>query len=133
MIQILGLRPYRDSVGKVKLSEKFFNRKWRAESVQKLFINIEKYIENIPEEERYNLYYTASHCFEEPGRKLREQFVIPFDIDGIDVSKIDDYIEPCLKAMAADFNKTGILHPTNDTTQLSGIIKSMVVTISPII
>ncbi len=113
MIQILGLRPYRDSVGKVKLSEKFFNRKWRAESIQDLFINIEKHIENIPEEERYNLYYTASHCFEEPGRKLREQFVIPFDIDGIDVSKIDDYIEPCLKAMAADFNTTGIVASGN--------------------
>lgn len=113
MIHLLGLRPYHDRKGDIKLAEKFYEKNWRVKSVPELFLNIEKYLETIPKEEHYNLYYTASRCFEEPGRKLRVQHVIPFDIDGIDCDKIDDYVDPILKDIGAEFSQTGIVASGN--------------------
>jgi len=113
MIQILGLRPYTTAVGDIKIAEKFFNKKWRAESVPILFRDLESIIAPIPEKERWNLYYTVSNCHEAPGRKLKEQFIIPFDIDDIDLERIEEYIQPCLKAIGVKFNETGIVYSGN--------------------
>ena len=113
MIQILGLRDYVAKSGKTKKAEKFFDKKWRAPSVAALLIDIEKYLAPIPEEEKYNLYFTVANCFEMPGRQLQEQTVIPFDIDNIDVEKIDKYLEPICKTIGVDYNKTAILFSGN--------------------
>ena len=69
MIQILGLREYiNKKTGKPAKAERFFEKLWRVKSVAELFRNIEKYVAPIPEEERWNIYFTVAHCFEEKGR-----------------------------------------------------------------
>lgn len=73
-----------------------------AHSVQELFYNLDAYIDQIPEKERWNLHYTLCECVEEKdvkARVFRKQNVIPFDIDSIDVSRINDYIDPVLQVL----------------------------------
>ena len=61
MIQILGLRQFTDKeTGEVKLYDSHFNNGWRAPSVQELFTNLDSYIEQIPEDQRWNMFYTVN-------------------------------------------------------------------------
>lgn len=84
MIQVLGLRDY-NSHGTVKKRTTFFVNGWRFRTVQEVFNDDLRLaiIEKIPEKERFNLYFTVSDCFEEEGRKIKEQYAIPFDIDNL--------------------------------------------------
>lgn len=121
-VQILGLRDYTDpKTGKLRKTEKFFNKGWRAESVPYLFDNIEEMIQDVPENERYNLYYTASICLEEAGRKLESQWIIPFDVDGIEVENYESYIPIILDCLGLDRAKTGIVMTGNGLQFIVGI------------
>ena len=114
MIQILGLREYLDQRDdRVKKAEKFFDRGWRAPSVAELFANINNFLEPIPLEEQFNLYYTVSECHELPGRKLSRQTVIPFDVDGIDVEQAEDVARVAVEAIGADWASTGVVMSGN--------------------
>jgi len=86
MIQILGLRDWTRE-GKVSKREVFFEKGYRLEKVQDAFNpeTLDALLARIPDEEKYNLYFTVADCFEETGRKLREQWAIPFDIDKLDL------------------------------------------------
>ena len=85
MIQILGLREYLDEkTNTIKTAEKFFSNKWRAESLSDILKDPDIILSQVPIEERYNLYFTVSHCLEQRGRKLDYQGILPFDIDNID-------------------------------------------------
>lgn len=116
MIQVLGLRDYVDNKsGKRKKRECFFEKKWRFESVEEVLSNPTK--NNIPENEQYNIYFTVADCIEESGRKLQEQWVIPFDIDNLSE---DGIIENAVKAVSyaclalgIDYNKTGVIFSGN--------------------
>ncbi len=110
-VQILGLRPYvKKNETKTRLAEKFFEKGWRAKSVTDLFSNLEKHLDEIPEKERYNLFYTVSDCFETKGRKLCTQNIIPYDVDGIDLLRIDEYISPVLSSIGnLEFGDVGIV------------------------
>lgn len=82
MIQILGLRHFVPSGQTNEVSfDKFFEEKWRAESVLDLFTNIEKYVEQIPPQERWNLFYTINSCTEQK-RDFKSHDVLAIDIDG---------------------------------------------------
>lgn len=113
-IQILGLRDYFDpKTNQKRKAEKFFDRGWRAESVADLFLNIEKYLELIPEKEHYNLYFTAANCLEVKGRKLEYQWIMPIDIDDIDLDKLDDYISVTIAYLNLPREKVGIVATGN--------------------
>lgn len=103
-IQILGLRKFGNSERAV---ESFFERGWRAPSVQDLLKDTEQYIAKIPQAELYNLYFTVGDCLEQPGRKVQKQDVIPFDIDGIDREKADDVFKVACEALGVSPLKTG--------------------------
>lgn len=120
-IQILGLRPYTDKKGNIKLVEKFWENNWRAKDVADLFLNIEEHLSKIPQEEHYNLYYTACHCDEEPGRPFLKQNIIPWDIDGIDTERIDEYITPILECIGASHEETGIVASGNGLQFIIGL------------
>lgn len=92
-VQILGLREWTNPKGKKQIAERFFDREWRAESVPDLFENIDSVLAQIPEEEHWNLYYTAASCKEMHGRILEKQNIIPIDIDGIDTDNPDKYVD----------------------------------------
>jgi len=80
----------------------FLNPKVTVDSVHDLFIHLESHIEKIPEEERYNLHYTLCKCHDEKKpRVFHEQNIIPFDIDGIDTKRIDEYHAPILEAIGS--------------------------------
>lgn len=113
-VQILGLREWFDERDqKFKKKEVFFSNQWRAPSVELLFRDLDTYIEKIPQAERFNLYYTVSECFEEKGRKLKAQRDIPFDIDDIDVNKIDDTILAVLHVLKVPRGEIGIVFSGN--------------------
>lgn len=90
MIQVLGLRNYtHPQTGKLLPRETFFEKGWRFEKIQDVFnpVILQKILDQIPPEEHYNLYFTEADCFEESGRKLKEQWAIPFDIDGLELTE----------------------------------------------
>ena len=125
-IQILGLREYFDSRdNKTKVAEKFFERGWRAPSVQEVLSNADIILKDVPTDERFNLYFTTAHCVEEKGRHLEVQNVIPFDIDGIDKSKIKETWFAACEALGltperngATFSGNGIWIFTNSPVEI---------------
>jgi P4 family phage/plasmid primase-like protien len=82
-IQVLGLRDRTDQPSMKR--EVFFTKGWRFEKIQDVFDSekLDRVLKQIPDIERFNLYFTEADCFEERGRKLKEQWAIPFDIDDI--------------------------------------------------
>lgn len=110
----MGLRDYLDpKTNTIKKKHAFFEKKWRAPSIADLFQNIDKYIAEIPQAERYNLYLTEAVCFEEPGRKLKEQWTIPIDIDDVDLTRIDETLEAVLFVLKVPKSKVGIVYSGN--------------------
>lgn len=115
MIQILALRG----------AEVWFERGLRATSVEEIFENPFDFIESVDKSERYNIYYTASECLEEPGRKFLKQYHIPFDIDGILVPDDPKELEPLARivcaAIGVEFDETAVLFTGNGIQLLIGI------------
>lgn len=101
MIQILGLRPYnRRSDGKTLLRTAFFGKGYRALSVDDILQNHAAILANVPPHEHYNLFFTVALCHDNVERGLKEQWVLPFDIDGIQIDSEDpEHIKA--QAMAA--------------------------------
>lgn len=99
MIQVLGLRHYGDG-DKRKIRETFFAKGWRFNSIKEVFNQetLDGMLAKIPEGERYNLFYTVAECYEERGRKLKEQWAIPFDIDGMHFDDSDTQETIALRA-----------------------------------
>lgn len=125
-IQIVGLRPYWNKSKEIlDIKEKFFDVK--ARSVESLFANIDKIIQDIPEEERWNLYWTASHCEigtrnmhrcqkewePEKGKPLRGQDIICFDVDGIDEPRIDEYPSLIAEAIGVPLKECVVVYSGN--------------------
>lgn len=91
-------------------------------TVQSLFLNLEKIIEKIPEEERFNLHYTLCECYDDKKpRQFYRQNIIPFDIDGVDTNRIDIYIEPICTALGVHRNDIGIVASGNGLHFLVGL------------
>lgn len=104
--QILGLRSYptgsKDNSGKIvfKKKDEFFDRRWRVENVDDLFTRPKEILDqnNIPEDQRFNLYYTIAKC-DGTKRGFAQLEIIAFDIDDIDKSKIELYEAPVLDVL----------------------------------
>lgn len=95
MIQLVALRGQgTTNVGKG-------GQKILAKSLSWLFQNTPEVLKEIPEEERWNVYYTVGAHLgaEAPGKPIRAgktfawQEVVAFDIDGIDNARQQDYIQ----------------------------------------
>lgn len=122
LIHILGLREYFDAKeNRIKKKHAFFSEGWRASSLKDLFTNIDSYIEQIPEDERVNMYYTAANCFEKTGRHMDYQHVLPIDVDGIERDKYQDYIPVICNALGIEANKTGIVFTGNGLQFIIGL------------
>jgi len=115
MIQITGLRPRQGTTleqGDLEDYSIFDKYKVTAPSIQDLFENIEDYLKELPEKEHWNLFFTVASC----GARKREfesQSVIAFDIDGIDNTKHESYIEIFCKTMGVRREETGIVASGN--------------------
>lgn len=102
MIQIVGLRHVNNSP---KPREVFIEKGWRFNTIEEVFTeaNRTELINRIPENERWNLYFTVADCFEEridgKGRVIKEQHALPFDIDHIDFKSEETIQEQCLESV----------------------------------
>lgn len=122
MHQILGLREYVDKKdGRTKKATKFFQNKWRAKNLNDLLQKSEEFLSQIPEEERWNIFCTFASCLEEDGRKLKEQWVVPFDIDDIDYNRLEEYCLIICKTLGINFAETGFVATGNGLHVLIGI------------
>ena len=101
MIQILGIRKFRDKNGKEHVYDAFLEHNWRATNLPKLLNNLQTHIDQIPESERWNIFYTVAQCGAQK-RQFQSQDCLVFDCDGLNVNKIDEYIGPCLQALGVD-------------------------------
>lgn len=114
-VQILGLRDYLTKDGRQIKREVFFSKGWRVPSVDDLFKQeiITPIFNSIPEVERFNLYFTVADCFDErapgdKGRRLREQHVIPFDIDNLAIPEHSDGLKEAEHAARAALASIGL-------------------------
>lgn len=113
MLQILGLREH-PSNGNSRKREVFFTKNYRAENLEQILQDTAKVLAPVPEAERYNLYFTVAQCFEEPGRKLKEQNYIPFDIDGLTLAEdAEPVARTAVAALGLDWNQTGVVFSGN--------------------
>lgn len=133
MIQVLGLRSHVTN-GKEQKRETFFQKGWRFKNVEAVFNAdaLTKVLASVPEHERWNLYFTVAQCFEATGRKLQEQWAIPFDIDGLELDADDPHLmakkvaTTACEALGADYGKTAVVFTGNG-------VQLFVRTTSPII
>lgn len=114
LIQIIGYRKGVDKkTGKSYVYQKHFDN-IKITTITKLFENLDKVIEAIPENERYDLHYTNANCYQPtldktvPLRLFAYQEMIPLDLDGIDLENKDEYIQIVGEICKIDLKKTGI-------------------------
>jgi P4 family phage/plasmid primase-like protien len=90
-----------------------------VETLHDLFQSVDKLVEKIPENERFNLYYTIGHMPETSdgrARRWNHQDVIPFDIDNIHY--VDDlpnpkYMDAISEALQVDLAKCVVVATGN--------------------
>jgi len=109
MIQIISLRYYTKKDGTKGRTNKLITE---VESLPRAFKECKSIVGALEPEERYNLFYTIAHCKspDSTNRKLRifdKQDSLPFDLDGIDLSKLDAYSEVLFEITKLDPKKTG--------------------------
>ena len=108
MIQILGIRTY-EQYGRIKPFVTLEANKWRAPSVQEFLTNYKDFINKVPLAERYNLMFTLSNVEEGSGRTFVSQEIYPFDIDGIDTSRIEEYLDAVLPVLKVGRNSCAVV------------------------
>jgi len=77
-----------------------------------LFNNVEK---DLPDNLKENIFYTVAHHLK-GARKYETwqgQDIIPFDLDGIDLDRIDEYPPLAANALGIDLSKTAIVYSGN--------------------
>lgn len=117
MIQIIALRNARKKDGKKTLFHRHI-KTIKPLSVADLFKKIDKAVDMIPEDERWNIYYTALNCVDpdKAQRRLRvfeSQKIIPFDVDNLDIERLEEYKTIFFELTKLDPNKTGCVFSGN--------------------
>ena len=112
--QFLGLRDVWNEKKSIvdKTDSTFFKKKWGAPSVAELFAAPDKFIAQIPEKERWNMFYTVASCTENK-REFSSQSVIMFDLDGINTDNLDAYISAVCTCLGLHSHHTGIVFSGN--------------------
>lgn len=105
MLQILGLREFTTG----KLSHAFFDQGWTAPGLPQLLANPDAYIDSIPEDARWNLFFTLHHCQGKIARDFDYQDVISFDIDDINVDKAELTAKLICETVGIEYHKTGVV------------------------
>lgn len=123
MIQIRKLREF---IPKGQTETKKFDAELdppvNAESVAALFENPEKFLGQIAPSERWNLYYTSHTCTTKKRIWSAPQEVLPFDIDGLNVEKIDAYLPIILTCLELKHEETGIVFSGNGLQFIVGLL-----------
>lgn len=121
--QILGLRDRPiPGTNKTKPIPSFESMNWGTKNVEDIFKRPQEILKEVPEVDRWNLFFTVADCFEGQTRKLKEQWLLPFDIDNIGVeSDVPEHnmklarkvLDVCYAALGLDKNKTASIFSGN--------------------
>lgn len=120
MIQILGLRTYTDKRGTERPTDAFHEKGWRVSDIYELFNNPEKYLDMVPEDQRWNLFYTVANCTDEK-RVFQRQDVLPIDVDGIDKGTEQKIVDVICEELGLPKEKLGIVFSGNGVHILIGL------------
>ena len=104
-IRILGLRQKASGTTYTV----FARNKWGAPNHAELFNNLDLYLNEIPEFERYNLFYTVNHIRPSRSRDFLYNDIYAFDLDKIDLTKLDEYIDLTLNVLKVSRETTAII------------------------
>jgi len=113
--QILGVRSFFDEkTRKQKKYDAFFEQRWRFDNIDEIFTDPLAVLDRnkVPESERWNLFYTVNQCGD-GKRQFQRMEILPFDLDGIDLDRRDEYIDPVLKVLKVKKEKTAIVFSGN--------------------
>lgn len=113
--QILGIRSFFDEkTRKQKKYDAFFEQRWRFDNIEEIFTDPVSVMDRckVPLEERYNLYYTVN-ISGDTKRKFLSAEILPFDLDGIDTDRTEDYVPVILKVLGVERDKTAIVFSGN--------------------
>lgn len=115
MLEVLGLRPYTNQEGRIIKREVFHSKGWRFAAIEDVFdvTKLNALLATIPESEHHNLYFTVADVFNErtageKGRRLREQWALPFDIDNLHIPEGSDGAAEAERAARAALDCLGI-------------------------
>ena len=109
---------------KEKTYDAFFEKDWRADSVKDLFANLPVHLEKIPENDRWNLFYTLSNCTDQK-RDFKSCNTLAFDIDGgvdkkdghdkgtVDLDKWGDYAGAVARALGCAADRLTVVNSGN--------------------
>lgn len=118
MYQILSLRPktYTKKGKEItrQVDDAHYFERWRFEDIKELYANPKAVLDrnNVPENERWNLFYTVSYCGD-AKRFFQYQEIIPFDLDGIDVDRLSEYETVFFDTIPVDKEKTAVVSSGN--------------------
>lgn len=113
--QILGIRSFFDEqTRKQKKYDAFFEQRWRFDDFAAMLADPKKVLDEnkVPDSERWNLFYTVAVCGD-AKRSFSRGEILPFDIDGLDITRVKEYIAPVIKTLKLDLNKTAIVFSGN--------------------
>lgn len=115
MIQVGYLRDFVSDEGEKVIYFKAV-KGFNYPSLKELFDNVEKDLDKfLKKEDQKNLFYTVAHHLE-GQRKFKSwqaQDIIPFDLDGIDLDKIDQYAPLLAKTLEIDLEKCAVVYSGN--------------------
>jgi len=120
MIQILGLRSFVADDGKKKTYDAFFKEGYKAQNIKEVLASPDELLKQVPKEEHWNLFYTLSNCTDKK-RGFASQDVMPFDIDGLDLNRVSEYIEIVTETLGVEKDGAGIVHSGNGLHFLIGL------------
>lgn len=111
MIRILFLRERSAPNGLTKLAHTDLKLGIIANSLQDLFANAQKYVDRIPENARFNVFYTvANQDVTSPDlRTFMSQSVIPIDIDKVAEKDRAKVVACVIKTLELEYSKTAIV------------------------
>ena len=93
MIQLVSLRSFfSKNENKTIVYDKLVTTGYEIPSLDWLYKNVDKILENISQNERWNIFYTIANCTEEK-RIFQELGAIAFDIDGVDSNLWEKYLD----------------------------------------
>lgn len=109
MIQLRRVRTYRPAGQPEKKYDKPMPENMIVPSVADVFQTFEKLVEQIPEDERWNVYYTLGETNADEKRDWHAQEVLPFDIDNVvdDSGNFDEqrYLDVIFGVLGVDRDK----------------------------
>jgi putative DNA primase/helicase len=93
MIQLVALRSFISKENGEKITyDKILRVSEEINSLDFLYRNIDKILAEIPEKDRWNIFYTIANCGEEK-RQFESLQAIAFDIDGVDSMQWEKYLD----------------------------------------